>query len=119
MDHGREAVLVPKNRAELWALAASELLEDRPRLTAQLDDPTDSAHRASTVHPWIGRRDGGSAGPAAATLARRLALRDRRSERAHERAHVPGTKVAAAARDGDVRQRAERDPEPLEGRRKW
>jgi len=34
VDHGREAVLVPKNRADLWARAALELLEDRPRLRA-------------------------------------------------------------------------------------
>jgi len=34
VDHGREAVLVAKNRADLWARAALELLEDRPRLRA-------------------------------------------------------------------------------------
>jgi phosphatidylinositol alpha-mannosyltransferase len=34
VDHGAEAVLVPKNRPDLWALAASELLEDRARLRA-------------------------------------------------------------------------------------
>jgi phosphatidyl-myo-inositol alpha-mannosyltransferase len=34
VDHGREAVLVPKNRADLWARAALELLEDQPRLRA-------------------------------------------------------------------------------------
>jgi phosphatidyl-myo-inositol alpha-mannosyltransferase len=34
VDHGSEAVLVPKNRPDLWALAASELLEDRAGLRA-------------------------------------------------------------------------------------
>jgi phosphatidyl-myo-inositol alpha-mannosyltransferase len=32
VDHGAEAVLVPKNQPDLWAIAASELLEDRARL---------------------------------------------------------------------------------------
>jgi phosphatidylinositol alpha-mannosyltransferase len=34
VNHGGEAVLVAKNRPDLWAVAASELLEDRARLRA-------------------------------------------------------------------------------------
>ena len=34
VDHGREALLVPKNQPDAWALAVLELLEDRSRLRA-------------------------------------------------------------------------------------
>jgi phosphatidyl-myo-inositol alpha-mannosyltransferase len=45
VDSGREAVLVPKNRADRWALAVLELLGDRPRLRAMGEAGRSKAER--------------------------------------------------------------------------